>query len=134
MLLKQSYSSAAAPVDIRPGKTIKPTRFRAGENPDSRVRNPPKAQSSRVNPEQLGSTLFIVGVQFVALGVIGDILAGMRVLQQRVLERVRRVELHLGVKPSHYEPGAKDTGQAPTTGADAGPATGKTEDREALKL
>jgi glycosyltransferase involved in cell wall biosynthesis len=82
----------------------------------------------------LGSTLFIVAVQFVALGVIGDILAGMRVLQQRVLERVRRVELHLGVEPSHYEPGAKDTGQAPTTGADAGRATGKTEDREAVKL
>jgi glycosyltransferase involved in cell wall biosynthesis len=77
----------------------------------------------------LGSTLFIVAVQFVALGVIGDILAGMRVIQQRVLERVRRVELHLGVEPSHYEPGAKDTGQAPTTGADAGRATGKTEDR-----
>src|SRR3954452_22794166 len=82
----------------------------------------------------LGSTLFIVAVQFVALGVIGDILAGMRVLQQRVLERVRRVELHLGVEPSHYEPGAKETGQAATTGADAGRATGKTEDREALKL
>ena len=82
----------------------------------------------------LGSTLFIVAVQFVALGVIGDILAGMRVLQQRVLERVRRVELQLGVEPSHYEPGAKDTGQAPTTGADAGRATGKTEDREAVKL
>jgi hypothetical protein len=82
----------------------------------------------------LGSTLFIVAIQFVALGVIGDILAGMRVLQQRVLERVRRVELHLGVEPSHYEPGAKDTGQAPTTGADAGRATGKTEDREAVKL
>jgi glycosyltransferase involved in cell wall biosynthesis len=73
----------------------------------------------------LGSTLFIVAVQFVALGVIGDILAGTRVLQQRVLERVRRVELHLGVEPSHYEPGAHETGQEPTTGADAGRATGK---------
>src|SRR5262245_60348458 len=31
----------------------------------------------------LGSTLFIVAVQFVALGVIGDILAGTRVIQQR---------------------------------------------------
>jgi glycosyltransferase involved in cell wall biosynthesis len=82
----------------------------------------------------LGSTLFIVGVQFVALGVIGDILAGTRVIQQRVLERVRRVELHLGVEPSHYEPGAAQTGQAATTGAQAGRATGKTEDREALKL
>jgi glycosyltransferase involved in cell wall biosynthesis len=82
----------------------------------------------------LGSTLFIVAVQFVALGVIGDILAGSRVLQQRVLERVRRVELHLGVEPSHYEPGAEDTGRPATTGARAGRATGKTEEREALKL
>jgi glycosyltransferase involved in cell wall biosynthesis len=78
----------------------------------------------------LGSTLFIVAVQFVALGVVGDILAGSRVLQQRVLERVRRVELHLGVEPSHYEPGARSTGQEPTTGARSGPATGKATDRE----
>jgi hypothetical protein len=70
----------------------------------------------------------------VALGVLGDILAGSRVLQQRILERVRRVELHLGVEPSHYEPGATDSGQERTTGAAAGPATGKTEDREAVKL
>jgi glycosyltransferase involved in cell wall biosynthesis len=82
----------------------------------------------------LGSTLFIIAVQFVALGVIGDVLAGMRVLQQRVLERVRRVELHLGVKPSHYEPGASETGQPPTTGAQAGGATGKPDDRQAVKL
>jgi len=82
----------------------------------------------------LGSTLFIVAVQLAALGVIGDILSGSRILQQRVLERVRRVELHLGVAPSHYEPGAGETGQQATTGAQAGRATGKTEDREALKL
>ena len=82
----------------------------------------------------LGSTLFIVAVQFVALGVLGDILAGSRVLQQRILERVRRVELHLGVEPSHYEPGARPTGQERTTGARAGGATGKPEDRAALKL
>jgi glycosyltransferase involved in cell wall biosynthesis len=82
----------------------------------------------------LGSTLFIVAAQFAALGVIGDILAGSRLIQQRVLERIRRVELHLGVAPSHYEPGATDTGQEPTTGAQAGRATGKTEEREALKL
>jgi glycosyltransferase involved in cell wall biosynthesis len=82
----------------------------------------------------LGSTLFIVAVQLAALGVVGDILAGSRVLQQRVLERVRRVELHLGVEPSHYEPGAEPTGQQPTTGARSGRATGKTEEREALRL
>jgi glycosyltransferase involved in cell wall biosynthesis len=82
----------------------------------------------------LGSTLFIVAVQLAALGVIGDILAGSRVLQQRILERVRRVELQIGVEPSHYEPGADETGHAPTTGARSGGATGKTEEREALKL
>jgi glycosyltransferase involved in cell wall biosynthesis len=82
----------------------------------------------------LGATLFIVAVQLAALGVIGDILAGSRVLQQRILERVRRVELQVGVEPSHYEPGSKESGQAATTGARAGRATGKTEEREALKL
>jgi glycosyltransferase involved in cell wall biosynthesis len=82
----------------------------------------------------LGSTLFIVAVQLAALGVVGDILAGSRVLQQRMLERVRRVELQLGVKPSHYEPGGPETSEEPTTGAAAGRATGKPEDREALKL
>ena len=80
----------------------------------------------------LGAVLFIAAVQLAALGVVGDILAGMRVLQQRTLERVRRVELQLGVEPSHYEPGA--AGGKKTTGAESGPATGKTEDREALKL
>ena len=55
----------------------------------------------------LGAVLFIAAVQLAALGVVGDILAGMRVLQQRTLERVRRVELQLGVEPSHYEPGAE---------------------------
>jgi glycosyltransferase involved in cell wall biosynthesis len=91
-------------------------------------------QGQHIQSLILGSTLFIVAVQFVALGVIGDILAGTRLLQQRALERLRRVELHLGVEPSHYEPGAGETGQAATTGAQAGRATGKTEDREALKL
>src|SRR3954449_3769530 len=77
----------------------------------------------------LGSTLFIVAVQFAALGVLGDILAGSRVLQQRILERVRRVELHVGVAPSHYEPGGDRDGEAATTGAQAGAATGKPAER-----
>jgi glycosyltransferase involved in cell wall biosynthesis len=84
----------------------------------------------------LGAVLFIAAVQLMALGIIGDILAGMRTLQSRTLERVRRVELQLGVEPSHYEPGQPETDKPPTTGADAGRATGKTEteEREALKL
>jgi glycosyltransferase involved in cell wall biosynthesis len=81
----------------------------------------------------LGATLFIVAVQLAALGVVGDILAGSRVLQQRILERVRRVELQVGVEPSHYEPGAAATGQEATTGAQAGPATGKTPERETIE-
>jgi glycosyltransferase involved in cell wall biosynthesis len=82
----------------------------------------------------LGAVLFIAAVQLAALGVVGDVLAGSRVLQQRILERVRRVELQLGVEPSHYEPGARGDDRPPTTGAGAGPATGGTEEREALKL
>jgi glycosyltransferase involved in cell wall biosynthesis len=56
----------------------------------------------------LGAVLFVVAVQLLALGVIGDLLAGQRVMTQRVFERVRRVELSLGVEPSHYEPGPAD--------------------------
>ena len=55
----------------------------------------------------LGAVLFIVAVQLLALGVIGDLLAGQRVMTQRVFERVRRAELSLGVRPSHYERGAQ---------------------------
>jgi hypothetical protein len=54
----------------------------------------------------LGGVLFIAAVQLLALGVIGDLLAGQRVMTQRVFERVRRVELKLGVEPSHYQEGA----------------------------
>jgi glycosyltransferase involved in cell wall biosynthesis len=56
----------------------------------------------------LGAVLFIAAVQLLALGVIGDLLAGQRVMTQRVFERVRRVELSLDVEPSHYERGAPD--------------------------
>jgi len=55
----------------------------------------------------LGAVLFIAAIQLFALGVIGDLLAGQRVMTQRVFERVRRVELVLGVEPSHYERGGK---------------------------
>jgi hypothetical protein len=55
----------------------------------------------------LGAVLFIAAVQLFALGVIGDLLAGQRVMTQRVFERVRRVELKLGVEPSHYEEGQR---------------------------
>jgi hypothetical protein len=62
----------------------------------------------------LGAVLMIAAVQLFALGVIGDLLAGQRVMTQRVFERVRRVELALGVPPSHYEKGADPEAEAPT--------------------
>ncbi|MFY9265418.1 MAG: glycosyltransferase family 2 protein [Solirubrobacterales bacterium] len=82
----------------------------------------------------LGAVLFNASLLLAALGIIGDLLAAQRTLTQRMLEHTRRVELQLGVEPSHYEPGARPTGHVKTTGADAGAATGKTGEREALKL
>jgi glycosyltransferase involved in cell wall biosynthesis len=82
----------------------------------------------------VGAVLFNAAMLLGALGVIGDLLAAQRTLSQRTFERVRRIELQLGVGPSHYEPGARDTGVPATTGAQAAKTTGRTEEREALKL
>jgi glycosyltransferase involved in cell wall biosynthesis len=81
----------------------------------------------------LGAMLFNAALLMAALGIIGDLLAGQRIMLQRVFERVRRVELELDVPPSHYEPGAHPTGHPPTTGAQAG-RRGATEEREAVGL
>src|SRR4051812_37653233 len=78
----------------------------------------------------LGAVLFNAAVVLAALGIIGDLLSGQRIMLQRIFERVRRLELHSDIPPSHYEPGAGPTEQPPTTGANAG----QTEEREALKL
>ena len=58
----------------------------------------------------LGAVLFIATVLW-ALGVIGDLLAAQRVMTQKTFERVRRIELELGVAPSHYEPGRSRPGK-----------------------
>jgi glycosyltransferase involved in cell wall biosynthesis len=81
----------------------------------------------------LGAVLFNAAMLLGALGVLGDILSAQRTMTQRVYERVRRIELQLGVEPSHYEPG-QHTGRGATTGAGSGGATGKTEEREALRI
>ncbi len=76
-----------------------------------------------------GAVLFIGAMLLGSLGVIGDLLDAQRMISQRTFERVRRIELQLGVEPSHYEPGASaasHSGQAP-------PAEGTT-DREALEV
>jgi glycosyltransferase involved in cell wall biosynthesis len=53
----------------------------------------------------LAAVLAMITVQMLALGVIGDALAGQRVIGQRIHERVRRLELAAGVEPSHYAAG-----------------------------
>src|SRR5437588_4306777 len=52
-----------------------------------------------------GAVLFNAAMLLGSLGVIGDLLDAQRTLSQRTFERVRRIELQLGVEPSHYEPG-----------------------------
>jgi glycosyltransferase involved in cell wall biosynthesis len=81
----------------------------------------------------LGAVLFNAAVVLGALGIIGDLLSGQRIMLQRIFERVRRLELHNEIPPSHYEPGSGQDGREATTGANA-PGKGQTEDREALKL
>ncbi|HYM58525.1 MAG TPA: glycosyltransferase family 2 protein [Solirubrobacteraceae bacterium] len=78
----------------------------------------------------LGVVLFNAAMLLAALGVIGDLLSGQRIMLQRTFERVRRIELELGVPPSHYEPGARATGHEATTGAQSG-RRGQTERGEA---
>jgi glycosyltransferase involved in cell wall biosynthesis len=77
--------------------------------------------SGHVQSLILGAVLFIAAIVLWALGVIGDLLAAQRVMTQRSFERIRRIELELGVAPSHYEPaqGASEgTGErAPRDGA-----------------
>ncbi len=60
-------------------------------------------RSGHVQSLILGAVLFITAIQLFALGVIGDLLAGQRVMTQRVFERVRRIELELEVEPSHLD-------------------------------
>ena len=81
----------------------------------------------------LGAVLFNAAALLAALGVIGDLLSAQRVMIQRTFERVRRIELQVGVGPSHYEPGASaGTGGAPagggtTAGTGGGSETGERE-------
>jgi glycosyltransferase involved in cell wall biosynthesis len=97
----------------------------------------------------LGAVLFIAAVVLWALGVIGDLLAAQRAMTQKTFERVRRIELEMGVAPSHYEPGASagapaeagvEPGSAPPAGTaapgktPAGDPTEEAKRREAVRL
>ena len=71
-------------------------------------------RSGHIQSLILGAVLFIAAMQLFALGVIGDLLASQRVMSQRIFERVRRVELELGVAPSHYAGGAQPPATDPS--------------------
>jgi glycosyltransferase involved in cell wall biosynthesis len=60
----------------------------------------------------LGAILALTAVQMLGLGIVGDALAGQRVIAQRTFERVRRLELEAGIEPSHYEPGTEPVAAA----------------------
>ena len=64
-----------------------------------------------------GAVLFNAAMLLGSLGVIGDLLDAQRTLSQRTFERVRRIELQLGVEPSHYEAGARPAAGGEESGA-----------------
>jgi glycosyltransferase involved in cell wall biosynthesis len=77
--------------------------------------------SGHVQSLILGAVLFNAAVVLAALGVIGDLLSAQRTMIQRTHERVRRVELKLGIEPSHYEALAVEP-PAPSAPPARGPA------------
>jgi glycosyltransferase involved in cell wall biosynthesis len=60
-------------------------------------------RSGHIQSLILGAVLALSAVQMFGLGVVGDAIAGQRVIAQRTFERVRRLELDAGIAPSHYE-------------------------------
>jgi glycosyltransferase involved in cell wall biosynthesis len=70
------------------------------------IESPHDAARGHIQSLIAGAVLFIAAMLLLSLGVIGDLLDAQRTLSQRTFERVRRIELQLGVEPSHYEPGA----------------------------
>jgi glycosyltransferase involved in cell wall biosynthesis len=94
------------------------------------IESPHAAARGHIQSLIAGAVLFIGAMLLGSLGVIGDLLDAQRVISQRTFERVRRIELQLGVKPSHYEPGAR-AGLQDVPGRASGEGT---PDREALEV
>jgi glycosyltransferase involved in cell wall biosynthesis len=67
-----------------------------------------------------GAVLLLAAVQVFALGVIADLVAANREVTQRALERVRRIELQLGVPPTHYQANAGPSTAPPAPSAPNG--------------
>ncbi len=50
----------------------------------------------------VGAVLAIGSIQVLVLAIVADLIASHRTVSQRVLERVKRLELHAGIPPSYY--------------------------------
>jgi glycosyltransferase involved in cell wall biosynthesis len=87
------------------------------------IESPHAAARGHIQSLIAGAVLFIGAMLLGSLGVIGDLLDAQRTISQRTFERVRRIELQLGIEPSHYEPGAQPPGVAT-----------RAPDREALEV
>jgi hypothetical protein len=94
------------------------------------VESPHAAARGHIQSLIAGAVLFIAAMLLGSLGVIGDLLDAQRTISQRTFERVRRIELQLGVQPSHYEPGG--LAEAGSTSAEERPGGTGDSDREAL--
>jgi len=96
------------------------------------VDNPSTAGRGHIQSLIAGGVLFNAAMLLGALGVIGDLLDAQRTLSQRTFERVRRIELQLGVEPSHYERGAAPASdKTAESAAGAAPASDKTAESAA---
>jgi glycosyltransferase involved in cell wall biosynthesis len=77
------------------------------------IESPHTAARGHIQSLIAGAVLFNAAMLLGSLGVIGDLLDAQRTLSQRTFERVRRIELQLGVEPSHYEPGSTPQPEEP---------------------
>ena len=80
------------------------------------AQHPSTAGRGHVQSLIAGAVLFIGAMLLASLGVIGDLLDAQRTISQRTFERVRRIELALGIEPSHYEPGQERGPHQPNGG------------------
>ena len=97
------------------------------------IESPHAAARGHIQSLIAGAVLFIAAMLLGALGVIGDLLDAQRMISQRTFERVRRIELQLGVEPSHYEVGGAPVSRSRVREAgDGGEHAGGAPDREAL--
>ena len=53
----------------------------------------------------VGAIFSLAGIQVLAMAIVADLVASHRMLSQRILEKVRRLELEAGVQPPHYVAG-----------------------------